>query len=272
VSAGPGRVAAPGRSARRPARSTSSGLAGGRCKINGVLIASLGHWLTAHPEYADWGVAVGTLALALATVVLAAQARSEAKKVAEQTTISAEQVRVSRAALAAQVQPVLVDVAAGFYHPGESELVPYEPNRSDGYENVAAHLVHVGALANGNFVCSVPLRNAGTGLAFITDDPRLTHPGRDGDFIGRLTKQAVPPGEQTRAYFGPGIPIDTPGNATLIVKVPYTDASQSADPGQSTIVWTEAFVSKRGDGWRVIRVAIRRDGEDEPFVVSAAAV
>jgi hypothetical protein len=138
--------------------------------------------------------------------------------------------------------------------------------------DVAEHQVHVGALANGNFACSVPLRNAGAGLAFITDEPRLTHPGRDGDFIGRLTKQAVPPGEQTRAYFGPGISLDTREDATLIVKVPYTDASQSADPGQSRIVWTEAFVSKRGNAWRVIRVAIRRDEEDEPFVVSAAAV
>ena len=49
-----------------------------------MVIASLGHWLTTHPAYADWGVAVGTFALALATVVLAGQTRSETKKVAEQ--------------------------------------------------------------------------------------------------------------------------------------------------------------------------------------------
>ena len=44
------------------------------------------------------------------------------------------------------------------------------------------------------------------------------------DYIGRLTTQIVPRGEQTRAYFGPGVPLETPEDATLIVKVPYTDA------------------------------------------------
>jgi hypothetical protein len=127
-------------------------------------------------------------------------------------------------------------------------------------------------LENGHFACSVPLRNAGSGLAFITDDPRLTHPSRDVDYIGRFTKQTIPRGEQTRAYFGPGVALDTPEDATLVVKVQYTDASQTADPSQSRILWTEATITKRGNNWRVISVAIRRDGEDEPFVVSAAAV
>jgi hypothetical protein len=50
------------------------------------------------------------------------------------------------------------------------------------------------------------------------------------------------------------------------VKVPYSDASESR------VVWTEATIQKRGNVWRVVRVAIRRDGDDDPFVVSAAAV
>jgi hypothetical protein len=53
--------------------------------------------------------------------------------------------------------------------------------------------------------------------------------------------------------------------------VPYTDASQSVG-SRSPILWTEAFIKKRGNDWRVIRVAIRRDGEGEPFIESAAAV
>jgi len=37
-------------------------------------------------------------------------------------------------------------------------------------------------------------------------------------------------------------------------------------------VWTEGKIAKRDNVWKVIQVAIRRDGEDEPFVISAAAV
>jgi len=231
-----------------------------------MLIASLGQWLTHHAAYADWGVAIGTFALALATVTLAWQARSEAKKVAQQAGISAEQVEISRAALEAQVRPILIDVAHGSAPSGPAEFVPYESGVPDGGKHVSPDAVDVDALENGHFICSVPLRNAGAGLAVITDDPRLTHPARDADFIGRLKKQVVPPREQTRAYFGPGVPLETPEDATLIVKVPYTDASGS------NILWTEATLNKRDDVWRVIQVSIRLDGEDEPLAVSAAAV
>ena len=217
-----------------------------------MIIASLGQWLTAHPAYADWGVAVGTFALALATVFLALQARSEARKVADQATISAEQVRISRAALDAQVQPVLVDLVPGPVNEREYELVPYEPSNPDGNTNVGVNQVDVSALVNGHFVCSVPLRNAGAGLAFITDGPRLAHPSRDVDYPGHVTKQTIPSGEQTRAYFAPGSALDTPNEATLIVKVPYTDASQLTDPTQSRVLWTEARIKMRGREWRVI--------------------
>lgn len=234
-----------------------------------MLLASLGHWLTTHPAYADWGVAIGTFALALATVVLAGQARSEAKKVAqqaetsaEQARISAEQVRISRAALEAQVQPVLIDVEPGSAPEGAQHLIYYEPGDADGARNVGLADVHVDVLNNGHFICSVPFRNAGAGLAFLKD-PLLTHPGRAGDLMGQLTKEVVPPGEQTRAVFGPGIEIPGTENATLVAKVPYTDASQS------TTLWTEVALRKVGNAWRVSQVPIGRDGEDDPFVVSA---
>jgi hypothetical protein len=221
----------------------------------------------------------GTFALALATVYLAAQARSEAKKVADQAKTSAdlaktsaEQARISRAALDAQVQPVPVDVVPGPPQDIREELIPHEPASADGAKNVRVDDVDVRELENGHFASAVPLRNAEAGLAFITDDPRLAHPSREVDYIGRLTKQTVPRGEQARAYFGPGVALETPEDGTLIVKVPYTVPSQSTDPAESPVLWTEATIKKRGNAWRVIRVAIRRDGDDEPFVVSAAAV
>ena len=112
----------------------------------------------------------------------------------------------------------------------------------------------------------MPLRNAGAGLAFIKDDPRLKHAGRDGELIGRLTKQIVPPGEQTRAYFGPGIHLDAPPDASLTLRVPYTDAA-----GEITL-WTEAILQSKEGGWRIAQLSLREDGQDEPLVTSAAAI
>jgi hypothetical protein len=213
-----------------------------------------------------FGTALGTTLLAAATGALAYSTWSDVRA-------TWRLANISQAALDAQVQPVLVDVVPGPRgNPPEYERVPYEPAYANGTTSVLFDRVDVTALENGHFVCSVPLRNAGAGLAFITEEPRLTHPSRDVDYPGRVTKQTIPLGEQTRAYFAPGSALDTRNEATLIVKVPYTDASQSADPTQSRVLWTEATVKMLGDEWRVIQVALRRDGEDEPFVVSAAAV
>jgi hypothetical protein len=91
---------------------------------------------------------------------------------------------ISQAALEAQVQPVLIDVVPGSI-PAATEQIPYEPNHADGTKNITVDAVDVRVMESGHFACSVPLRNAGAGLAFITDDPRLTHPSRDNDYIGR---------------------------------------------------------------------------------------
>ena len=149
---------------------------------------------------------------------------------------------ISQAALDAQVQPVLVDVVLGSGPVGATDFVAYEPGVADGSRVIAHEVVEVSALGSGHFVCSVPLRNAGAGLAVITEEPRLDHPSRDVDYIGRLTTQIVPRGEQTRAYFGPGVPLETPEDATLIVKVPYTDASGSTDASS-----VEGRVDRRQD-------------------------
>jgi len=74
------------------------------------------------------------------------------------------------------------------------------------------------------------------------------------------------PGEQTRAYFAPGVPLETPERSTLIVNVQYSDASTSS------ILRTEATIQYRRGVWRVMQVAIWRDDEHDPLVISAAAV
>jgi hypothetical protein len=220
-------------------------------------------WFTNHPEFAEWSVAAGTLALAFATLFLALQALSEAKQVRRQVEISAQEVDVSRAALAAQGRPILIDVPRVQEDHSPGPPIPYE---HDFVRYPKHYEVEVDKTSRGNFVCSVPLRNAGPGLAFIKDNPRLAHPGRDVDLIGLVTTQIVPPGDPTRAYFAPGIAIETPDDASFIAKVPYSDTS-----GSETF-WTEATIAMRNQRWRVVQVAIRRDGEKEPLVRSAAAV
>jgi hypothetical protein len=234
-----------------------------------VVLASLEHWLTQHPAYADWGVAVGTILLAGATFFLALQARSEAKKVADQARTSATQVAISRAALEAEVRPVLIDISpptqittvGGFWG---QEVVPYEENTES--RTVNRDAVHVDAIEAGHFICSLSLRNAGRGIAIVMDEPRLTHQQHEGDLIGRLTTQLVPPGEATRAYFGPGIALHTPVGATLIATVRYADASGS------NAYWTKAIIQQRGGRWRVVQVVLGEEGREEPLVTSAAAI
>jgi hypothetical protein len=100
-------------------------------------------------------------------------------------------------------------VVPGSAPSGPAEFVPYHLGVGAGGTYVAPDAVDVGALeSNGHFICSVPLRNAGAGLAFITAEPLLDHPSRADDYIGAFTTQVGPPGEQTRAYFSPGTPLD----------------------------------------------------------------
>jgi hypothetical protein len=232
-----------------------------------VILASVGHWLTEHPEYADWSVAAGTILLAVATFVLARQARSEAEEVtkqasisAKQVSISATQVGISQAALEAQVRPMLIDVPPGS---DEQELVRYGP---DCQRNVPRDDVHVAETENGLFLCSVPLRNAGGGLAIIKLAPWLTHPSYAGDLSGRLTTQLVPPGETTRALFAPPARLATPEDESLIVQLFYSDAS-----GENTY-WTKLIVMQRDRRWLVAQVQLGFGVAKDPMVTSATAV
>ena len=132
------------------------------------------------------GTALGTTLLAGATGFLAYSTRSDVRA-------TVRLANISQAALDAQVQPVLVDVVLGSGPVGATDFVAYEPGVADGSRVIAHEVVEVSALGSGHFVCSVPLRNAGAGLAVITEEPRLDHPSRDVDYIGRLTTQIVPP-------------------------------------------------------------------------------
>jgi hypothetical protein len=60
---------------------------------------TLEHWLTGHPELAEWAVAAGTTILAIATFALALQASREGSQVARQVDLQQQQLAASQRAI-----------------------------------------------------------------------------------------------------------------------------------------------------------------------------
>ncbi len=111
--------------------------------------------------------------------------------VREQATATKRQVALSSAALEASVRPVLVPVTSGT-DPAREE-VPYL--RGD-RPNVEVSRVHYEATAD-TVRCSLPVRNVGAGIAFVTRVALLTRTA----YEGRITMPVIPPGERARVHF-----------------------------------------------------------------------
>jgi hypothetical protein len=117
-------------------------------------------------SHADAWVAIGTLALAAVTLILA--------------LISAAQVRTSRRALQASLRPLLVDVPLGGDQDAEVDITSDEKG-----------LVEV----------EMRLRNAGTGLALIVGGPRLRWAAFPSGWTGVSQQLVVVAGEPVRLTF-----------------------------------------------------------------------
>ncbi len=164
-------------------------------------------------------VAIGTLFLAMATVVLAWMTRGvvteareqikvsarevtaverQAKAMTDQTTAVREQAEatqrqaaISAAALEASVRPVLVGVTPG-----------YDLNREDlTYMGGATYSVEQGRVhydeVDDILFCSVPFKNVGPGVAFVQRVSLLTRTPYDG----RVSNAVIPPNGISRALF-----------------------------------------------------------------------
>jgi hypothetical protein len=179
-----------------------------------LVVASLWAW-----HGWDALVAIGTLALALATGWLAwltrravGESRDElvllrreveavehqsgalfeqTAALEQQTKATNKQATISATALEASVRPVLVGVPATF--DPEREEVPYPRGPVALVERGRVHYEE-----NEQMVyCSVPLRNVGGGIAFIQRVTLLTRT----PFDGRVSNVIVLPGELVRAAF-----------------------------------------------------------------------
>lgn len=154
-------------------------------------------------------VALGTLALAAGTSFLALSTRSTARsteRLANETRrlvglteseVEAvrEDVSVSRATHEGNVRPVLVNVPFGRLRPlwGATARVPGTGEVVPAVDPAEVIVVEV----SGRLFVSVPLRNAGAGIAFLQNtqfdlnDPRVT-------WLGQVSTAALPPGEAMR--------------------------------------------------------------------------
>jgi hypothetical protein len=187
----------------------------------------------------DWNewVGIGTLALAVATAILAfvsaagvrvaARAGKDTRSLAEtseqevrvlgeqigiqreevdavlaQAEASRLQVETSQAALRATVRPILVNVPFGSIAPREpvQDGVRIGPG-DDQFALVAPFAIHVAQSNEGpSLYVSVPARNVGTGVAIVQDAAILSNDLR-ARWDGTATVSVVPPGERTRATF-----------------------------------------------------------------------
>lgn len=96
-----------------------------------AVCASLHHFLDTWAPLAEWAVAFGTLALALATAWLGFQARDEAKEVGNQASAVAQQVDVGRQQVAASKEqlessqrPFVLPVTSSWYPDTYSPIEP----------------------------------------------------------------------------------------------------------------------------------------------------
>lgn len=240
-------------------------------------------------------VAIGTLGLALATAALAWSTRNLAKETADEVEHSKrqvdaslaqvevaqaqaataqhaldaarEQTRISQLTLNAQIRPVLIDVPLDL---AIEEQIFY-PGREG---PVAGPRGNVHAFAGDDeAMISVPLRNAGAGLAMIRGvGVRLTVATPSPRVI--IQPANVSPGEHGRISFRA-----TPGEAayTPLCQAIAAQSGFSIDVGYSDLAGHQhtvsqfevSFRSVARTNWEVRQVHLQELGADEPFAGSA---
>jgi hypothetical protein len=241
--------------------------------------------VAAEPSAWEFGwealVALGTLALAVATAALTLATRSLARKTSEevqhagalvkesqeQVKATQNQARISQLTLNAQIRPVLIDLPLDL----AVEEPIFFPDRD---EPVMSHrgAVHVGA-GGGGVMISLPLRNAGVGLAMIRG-VALRMRGNVPTPPVMIRPANVPPHQRGRVSFWaraddpafPSLREAVDAEQDFSVEVAYSDLA-----GQElTISRFDVYLRKRGQRhWEVRQVHLQEPDADEPFAGSA---
>lgn len=266
-----------------------------------AISAIVGHLATEAGKPYNWevagvfGTALGTVLLAAATGalawttsedvratwVLAEVAREEVQHAGSQVTemkrqveasqnqvtVSQEQVAVAQHTLQAQIRPVLVDVPL--------ELSIFEPAIFPDRDAIAvsrgAVHVHIGS---DEVLVSVPVRNAGAGLAMIRGAEMRTATAHPPAALA-IDRPNLPPGEYARVGFraavldpayGPIVEAMRAGNFSVVVA--YADLAGQQLTHSRFDIYARPMAHT---GWEVRQVHLEQPGSGTPFAGSAPA-
>ncbi len=193
--------------------------------------------------------------------------QAQAKTGQEALEAAREQTRISQQTLDAQIRPVLIDVPLDLTI--EEQL--FYPGRN---APAAAHRGGVEAFAsNEEVTMSLPLRNAGAGLAMIRGiGIRLTVATPTAPVM--IQPANVPTGEYGRVNFRA-----TPGEAAFrpLSQAIQSQSNFSIEVGYSDLAGQQYsisrfdiyFRSRAHTNWEVRQVRLQEPGSDEPFAGSA---
>jgi hypothetical protein len=184
------------------------------------------------------------------------------------TSASTSAVGLALTAIEADVRPALVAVPAGDFtasrRPDYKVRVPGTATDRPSGDRATIYAQNVDDLV---FV-SVPLRNAGVGIAFVLPAPTLIFQGRHTNVGGEITARHVPPGEFTRALFAIPAGGDRPSLDALTtrdgfsVEVEYVDLAGAV--WLTRLDWKPLAAPEQ---WALAGTAIRGIGRLSQFEV-----
>jgi hypothetical protein len=215
-------------------------------------------------------VALGTLALAFVTAFLAWRTSKMASKTATLATsteqlakLTEQDLALSRVAIEADVRPVLVAVPHGeFVRETNYEVsVPRSGVRRGSPDRAT---VYAQIVEDETLFVSVPFRNEGAGIAFISS--AVLRMSQGGELMGEATTTQVPPQGFTRASFAvlrneqvftvERLAADGDG---FSVAVTYSDLAGN--------VWaTRLRVQTGAPDWTVVGVEISSEGRTDSVI------
>jgi len=227
-------------------------------------------------------IALGTIGLALATYSLARQTRNMveatratvevstqmAESARRQVDAAQEQALLTRSALEASIQPLLVDVPPNMFV--TRERIRFDEAKAEFDVEDRSELV---LRDEPSFVlCSIPFRNVGTGVALVRGLGLRFGQGESG-WSGRASRAVISPSEITRLIFA--VPKDRPEltehlpsliQGQCVVEIAYTNADGTHPLITRAVTLRDAFGQPR-----VRQIFLLRPGEPEPFAGSTAS-
>jgi hypothetical protein len=224
-----------------------------------------------------WWLARKTSALALTTSQEVEQSARQLKVAQEHAATalvasqaSTEQTRLAQLTLNAQIRPVLVDLPPRTHDPATErvEMILYPGRESQGRPGMLEVAVH----KDGAMV-SLPLRNAGNGLAMIRGISLEVGEATPPPSVA-IQPANVPPGEQARMNFlaAPDDPAFQPMKKALAPGGNFDVVVAYSDLAGQQMTLSRFSIYDSDNGWVVRQVHLQEPDAAQPYAGSAPTV